>query len=369
MDTSTFLNISKIIERESKTTTYKFALLRSVIDIIGDNSPYISLQGDKAYFPLGLLLEKWLIYYYPFFEAEIPVPQINGKSKLAFQEELRVIIDYYRNRGGLSVFYNDLRTVGVSSELESPFLALVKKLRDTITKMPMKYLGTSINNQHYSIFNYQAQAVKAGAVLNLEWLIHSIGSCSIPLDYYEAFRVLGSFISGADSILFQWAGFSVAASGNTLSVMHVLQQALQNPVTARDVAAAQRLYKSVLQQSGVVTCVWTGATLKEYDIDHAIPFSIWKNNDLWNLLPAKPSVNNQKRQKIPSALFLEQRKDAIIGYWELIRNFQEERFLAELRISLLGKHDTTNWQRLAFDQLKKTSDYMIHTRGYESWQL
>ena len=35
-----FQNISKIIERDSKSTTYKFALLRGVIDIIKDNSPF-----------------------------------------------------------------------------------------------------------------------------------------------------------------------------------------------------------------------------------------------------------------------------------------------------------------------------------------
>jgi hypothetical protein len=35
----TFINISKIIERDSKSTTYKYALLRGTIDIIQDNSP------------------------------------------------------------------------------------------------------------------------------------------------------------------------------------------------------------------------------------------------------------------------------------------------------------------------------------------
>jgi diadenosine tetraphosphate (Ap4A) HIT family hydrolase len=34
-----FANINKIIERDSKATTYKFALLRGVIDIIQDKFP------------------------------------------------------------------------------------------------------------------------------------------------------------------------------------------------------------------------------------------------------------------------------------------------------------------------------------------
>lgn len=112
MDTSVFLNISKIIERESKTTTYKFALLRGVIDIISDNSPFIKTDAASAVFPLGLLIEKWLIYYFPFYEHERPAPQINGTNKLAFQDELKEVINYYKSSGGLSVLFHEMRTRG-----------------------------------------------------------------------------------------------------------------------------------------------------------------------------------------------------------------------------------------------------------------
>ncbi len=79
MDNQVFKNISKIIERDAKTATYKFALLRGVIDIIQDNSPYIKVKDDIVEIPLGLLIEKWLIYYFPIFESEVEIPQINGK--------------------------------------------------------------------------------------------------------------------------------------------------------------------------------------------------------------------------------------------------------------------------------------------------
>jgi hypothetical protein len=55
MDNTVFTNISKIIERDSKTTTYKFALLRGVIDIIQESSPYISFSNNRVFFPTGLL--------------------------------------------------------------------------------------------------------------------------------------------------------------------------------------------------------------------------------------------------------------------------------------------------------------------------
>jgi hypothetical protein len=45
MKSEVFSNINKIIERDSKASTYKFALLRGVIDIILENSPYITDSG------------------------------------------------------------------------------------------------------------------------------------------------------------------------------------------------------------------------------------------------------------------------------------------------------------------------------------
>ena len=75
MNNEVFYNISKIIERDSKTTTYKFALLRGVIDIIQDNSPYISFLENRVRIPTGLLIEKWLMYYYPILQSQISIHQ------------------------------------------------------------------------------------------------------------------------------------------------------------------------------------------------------------------------------------------------------------------------------------------------------
>ena len=88
MNNQVFYNISKIIERDSKTTTYKFALLRGVIDIIQDDSPYISFAKNRVQIPTGLLIEKWLMYYYPILQSQTSIPQINGATNLAFSNQL-----------------------------------------------------------------------------------------------------------------------------------------------------------------------------------------------------------------------------------------------------------------------------------------
>ena len=371
MQDEIFKNISKIIERDSKVTTYKFALLRGVIDIIQDNSPYLSFSEHRAHIPTGLLIEKWILYYYPIFESPTFIPQINGDVSLAFHYQLDKIISGYKNTGGFSAFYNDLKKKGIPVYLEYDFIELAKKLADTISRMPMKYIGRSISNDYYSIFNYKSQRpmLKESETIDIEFLIRNFGSFSIPIEYYKAFKLLGSFIGGQDSILFKWAEFSVNASGKRLSIANVVNEVLKSPITERDVAESKQIYKSILQNEGKVYCVWTGKQISRYDVDHMIPFSVWKNNDLWNLLPSQATINNNKRDKIPSPDLIESRKDLILYYWELINQNQPQRFQKEMQVTLLGNNPFDSWQNKAIQQLQNSCDYLISNRGYNEWRI
>lgn len=369
MNNEVFYNISKIIERDSKTTTYKFALLRGVIDIIQENSPYITFVENRAQIPTGLLIEKWLLYYYPILQSQTSIPQINGETNLAFGKQLSKLVMYYEPRGGFSAFFNDLKNKGIPEDLQSDIFDLLKKLRDTITKMPMKYIGRSISNDFYSIFNYKNQTIRRGSTIDIETLIKEFGTFSIPFEYYEVFKILGSFINGQDSILFKWAEFSVNASGNNLSVDKVLNEVLKSPITVRDIKESKKLYKDILQKEGNVYCVWTGRKILNYDIDHLIPFSVWKNNDLWNLLPSDSRINNQKRDKIPTPEVIERQKNLIIDYWGIIYEYQSKRFQKEIQVALLGNYSFELWKDIGISQLQNSCNYLIENRGFEGWKI
>jgi len=54
------------------------------------------------------------------------------------------------------------------------------------------------------------------------------------------------------------------------------------------------------------------------DIDHCLPWSAWPCGDLWNLLPARESVNRQqKRDRLPSAAALAGARERIVEWWEM----------------------------------------------------
>jgi CRISPR/Cas system Type II protein with McrA/HNH and RuvC-like nuclease domain len=144
---------------------------------------------------------------------------------------------------------------------------------------------------------------------------------------------------------------------------------LENPITKREVRDLQKLYGKILEREGNICCVWTGKLISKYEVDHIIPFSIWKNNDLWNLLPSDPATNNRKRDKIPSPALIEKRKDVILYYWELIREQLPERFRKEVQVTLLGKEPFCGWQETAINQLQSNCRYLITNRGYEEWKI
>ena len=70
----------------------------------------------------------------------------------------------------------------------------------------------------------------------------------------------------------------------------------------RDSLTKQRAFwNTVIQTNGQLTCIYTGRELYvgNYDLDHFIPWSFVSHDLLWNLLPADPSINSSKGNKLP----------------------------------------------------------------------
>ncbi len=62
-------------------------------------------------------------------------------------------------------------------------------------------------------------------------------------------------------------------------------------------------------------CAWTGRTLDgRFEVDHASPYSVWGNNDRWNLLPCLARVNRAKSDALPTRQLLVRRRVALVRY-------------------------------------------------------
>jgi hypothetical protein len=386
MDLAEYQKINTIIARDSADATYKYALLRGVIEVCQQSSHLMESDPDRAdrvWFPLGLLVEKWLLYYYPIFAAPTFIPQKNGETEeqesgksVSFRRHFLPVIEYYRERGGISVFYNDYFRGQIPAGVQPAFLALIRAIRSTITNMPMKHLGYSQAKEHYSVFDFDRPLPRlpGDRPIDRAYLIECAGRFSTSRDLCTVFSYFGSFISGEECLLKKWAAFTAEAD-KTKAVSEEWMLALLTtmPTTERAIADARGIYRSALDGEGGLHCVWSGRTIpsaSEMHIDHLLPFSIWRNNDLWNLLPTLGSVNGKKSDRIPDPHFLKRRKEEIVGCWDLLHDRLPGRFEEEIRISLIGpRAPWSDWQDLALEHLAEKCTYLIEIRGYEAWAL
>jgi hypothetical protein len=360
-----FRQINIILERESKTATYKFALLRCTIEVIQEKSPFILVNNDEVKIPLYLLIGKWILAYYPIFESGYQYSQINGESvRLAFQKEMSKVLEYYKCHGGISVLNRDLKT-GFPDDIVLDSYFLIKQLRNVITKNPMRYIGSKLFGKHYSLFTLNDDNKRFADLSNP---IRDLGTFSIPKDYYDVFYLLGSFITGQDSILSKWAEFSTRSSNDSINKNIFVEKLLEMPVVKRDQATVSKYFSDLLKDGKKVYCVWTGREiLSKLHAEHIFPFSLWKNNDLWNLLPSLPSVNSNKSDKIPSSKLILRQKDYIRKGWELYLPEKISRFKIEFEQSLIGKINSEIDFDKGINALQEISDYLIDVRGYEAW--
>ena len=235
--------------------------------------------------------------------------------------------------------------------------------------MPMKHIGYSIYKRHYSIFQFHAETTRSPQSFSNPF-IQGFGVFSIPVDYFDAFKLLGSFISGRDSILSKWADFSLSSSSSKhLNRSDIISRLLIEPITDRDVKESKQYFSNLISQSGKIQCVWSGKDLQQFDVDHVLPFSIWRNNDLWNLLPSSKKINNQKRDRIPTPSMIQDCRVRIIDNWNLLYSKNQSRFTNEIEAGLLGHPVATGWQKEALSKLQENAEYLIKKRGYEEWKI
>ena len=379
---ATYKELSTILERDSTSASYKFALLRAAIEVVLEQSPFIKIEEKRVAVPGWLIVEKWLLYYFPIFSDSTFIPQVSSDKDLdnpiKFRQLFSPVTDYYSANGGYEAFFTDLRSRHIPESIHDQFLKLSDYAFDLIRHMPMKYFGNSLastpEEKFYRVFQYEKGKQKKAITgpIDALSLLDRYAHFYLPKSYYELFEVMGAYILGTGSIIQRWAEFTanLARGKSDVTVSKMLDILSTSPVEAREVRLSQQLFTNMLKNHGTLHCVWSNkriATKSRLNLDHVVPFSVWKNNDLWNLLPASKTVNSQKSDKVPSWERLEASRETIFHYWTFLYKSEPEIFMREVKKSLLGSYDGTDWQRISFAQLKKSCQHLIDERGFEPW--
>jgi len=139
---------------------------------------------------------------------------------------------------------------------------------------------------------------------------------------WEELTLMGHWIS--DAVVLRWAAMTWRLSAGTLQRGKILDRLVLTSDPARFDESVRLCYAGL--RPGL-ECVWTGRKLiGDFDVDHGIPFALWKDSSLWNLFPAARSVNNRKRDRLPSREIVRERRDVIVESWKLLAREFPSRF-------------------------------------------
>lgn len=308
--------VESILNRDKKDATYKLALFRALAEIAQTQSHLATytLEG-KVRLPLGTLAEKWILYYWPIFESEIFIPQRTGERPgankgVAIRKPLDGLIRHFRHTGGLSGFYSDWKGGRLTAEAEIVFKSALRQFQATIHTMPAKHAGGG----NYDVFQYDVRDK----------------SLAMDVALWRELCVMGSWIR--DATILRWAeqtevfAKAIDAAGAVKASL-VIDLLLLSPDQGRNVNEAQKYYAGLRSRP----CVWSQRELvgQAFDVDHAMPFSYWRNNDLWNLFPASPTINSQKSDRLPTYRQLNCSRELIVDYWRGLNGAMGERFERE----------------------------------------
>lgn len=370
IDVEALKQISFIVENDKTSSTYKYVLLKGVIDASQRYDNLIRIEDSRAHIPLGLIIERWMFDYFPFVFKGIR-QQHSNTSKILNKpieeayDEVFNLLQLNRNdpwEQAYKAMQSAFKNTNQSSVISKAFLTLAQELAKTITTMPMKFIG----KEQYEIF--QPDITKYGRIrlvsnesCTILFLTQHFGDFSISETHYNIFRYLGQNLYGTSTIALKWKEKTDSLNDQSYEAMHIIDRlSNDNLAIERDTSDIRSILEAGME------CVWSGKVLtpKSSDIDHVLPYSIWFNNDLWNLLPADKKVNNQKRDKIPSPELIERRSATIIGYWRLYEQQWNHRFNNELDVSLLNKNQTVKSYDSAIASLIQKAGYLIYDRGY-----
>lgn len=152
-------------------------------------------------------------------------------------------------------------------------------------------------------------------------------------------------------------------SGCGIAVSEAIDLLMARTDPARDTTLSSRIFGN----RDSLECVWTGKKIKnDFHVDHVIPYSLWHNNDLWNLLPASPKANSSKSDRLPTRRLLNDRKEVIRHYWNIIETSYPARFSFEVK-RFTGMAGETGMYDELFSAVAGAVEITAVQRGVERW--
>ena len=300
-----------IVLHDRKSSTYKLALLRTIIRIANEAGGFakISDDGSCVDLPFGLVALFWIRAFQPLIKQNISqLPR--GNKSLAFA---KAGFDGLRERSPY-----DLR-VG-QQFIGKDATNLIDALKDAtqcIKNMPAKHITYpgKHNLALEKIFLCERKHVPPKDMVQIdEPFLWSFGTFTVPIHLWQTMSRYSVWIEPA--VLSEWVEVMRGYSHGDVS-RDAYMEALRWLDPEHDTTLVRKIGQQLRDSGTGLFCVWSGRRIRrKFDIDHCFPFSAWPCNDLWNLLPSLPAQNRNKSNRLPALEVLDCAKEYIFYWWD-----------------------------------------------------
>lgn len=329
--TGAFPLIRNIVVNDAKASTYKVALLRTLLRIAeGHPGAVIEQNHEHIVLPVGLVALYWMKLYKPLIDR-YEMQQNNSNSKG---------LGFIKSNGWEQLTSHTANDFYIGAAYQNHDMALqlyqtLKDISSTIKNMPAKY--TTLPNTKDAVFQVELERAtkpKNGLVLDFDFLA-SLGRFYVPRHIWDSLTRFSVWIEPA--LVNEWATLMSGYGLNKEKAFTKLDylNALNWDDPERTTTRVRKRVDELLGHDNV-RCCWSGSQIKaaSYAVDHAFPFARWPNNDLWNLLPAKTKVNANKSDKLPTGKKLRESREFITHWWKQGWLKHENEFFTQANFAL-----------------------------------
>jgi len=343
--------IERILNSDRKSKTYKYALVRALCRIARNSFHSVRwISAEEVAIPMSLLTIEWIRLYWNIVYHESFINQGGEKNNQLSEKNnhmvIRTVLKEMNQNNDVDLY--DFLSMLISQP--EKYENQLKKIKENIIKNPIYYAGgTSENKDGNKIFKYFGQTDEIRFNSDI-WL---------DICRFEHWI--------EDSIKIRW---SKHFPENCTITRGTYLDVLEKDTT--DQRATNNIRKVLNKTSNTFQCVWTEKSLNEsaYQVDHVIPFAVWGNNDLWNLLPTDSKVNNDKTDKIPTSHLIEKQKNLIFGYWNLYLKHDPKLFSHQMKHALGCEvtQSSQDWQTRAIYNMIERAESIAQHRGLARWE-
>ena len=342
--TGAFPLIRHVIINDAKSSTYKLALLRTLLRIAdGHPGAVIRREDGSVIIPLGLVSLYWMRQYLILIQQDIRQGTHAAHTNDAWQG-----LGFIEAEGMLRFQYHSAADFSIGHIwFKDEAIALQKsltKIGEIIKKMPVTHI-TMQGTDKKTVFEVQLKKRTPPSDrfhVTFESL-SAFGEFSIPEHIWHIMCQYACWIEPV--IVNEWVTVMQSYPANARKTDHQLRSSLTWLEPKRTTQQVRNRIESLQQQGQNVYCVWGNTKLStSFVVDHCLPFARWPNNDLWNLLPSTVQNNSKKSDKLASSSRLNNAKHRIQEWWQqawLEDTNNRQLFWTQAQFSLPGLHQIT----------------------------